>query len=154
MTRPAPRAPYSFRTDPVVPRFAYDAPFAVMDGKCAICSRGARMIHRYDRSGAIRIITAQSALGRALLAHYDCAPDDPDTWLYADHGLAYGSFDAMARMGARCGGWLRLFAIFRLLPCGVQDWLYRRLARNRYALFGQGDLCAIPDPGLRARIIE
>jgi predicted DCC family thiol-disulfide oxidoreductase YuxK len=42
----------------------------------------------------------------------------------------------------------------RLLPRPAQDWLYRRLARNRYRLFGRTDICALPDPELRARLME
>jgi len=42
----------------------------------------------------------------------------------------------------------------RLLPRTVQDWLYRIVARNRYRLFGRTNMCAIPDPGLLARLIE
>jgi predicted DCC family thiol-disulfide oxidoreductase YuxK len=41
----------------------------------------------------------------------------------------------------------------RLIPPPVGRWLYRRIARNRYAMFGRGDLCALPAPSLRARLI-
>jgi predicted DCC family thiol-disulfide oxidoreductase YuxK len=40
------------------------------------------------------------------------------------------------------------------LPRAVQDWLYRRMARNRYALFGRTDMCAVPDPRLRKRLMS
>lgn len=34
-----------------------------------------------------------------------------------------------------------------------REWLYRRIARNRY-LFGKTDICAAPDPRLRARLLQ
>ena len=40
-----------------------------------------------------------------------------------------------------------------LPPRPVRDWLYLRMARNRYALLGRTDLCALPDRELRARLI-
>jgi predicted DCC family thiol-disulfide oxidoreductase YuxK len=40
----------------------------------------------------------------------------------------------------------------RILPRGVREWLYRRIARNRYR-FGRYDMCATPDPGLRRRLM-
>lgn len=146
--------PYSFRTDPAVPQFDDSAPLAVMDGECAICSWGARMIHRLDRSGTVRISPVQSPLGAALLRHYGLDPADPASWLFIDQGVAHADFEAVLHVGRRFGGMARLVGILRILPRPWRDWLYRRLARNRYALFGRGDLCAVPDPGLLKRILR
>ncbi len=146
--------PYSYRADPKVPRFDDAGPVTVMDGECALCSTGARLIARFDNLGEFRICRAQSPLGRALLNHYGLAPDDPESWLYIVDGRAYTSLDAIIRMGRRIGGAGRVLQPLRLLPRPAQDWLYRRLARNRYRLFGRREMCAIPDPALRARLIE
>ena len=107
MTRALSNEPHSYRADSAVPPFEDRQPVTVMDGECALCSAGARLIARFDRSGEVRICRAQTELGRALL-----------------------------------------------LPRAVQDWFYRRLARNRYRLFGRANMCEIPDPALRARLIE
>ena len=144
----------SWRADPRVPFFDDAAPLAVMDGECALCSRGARMIHRADKSGEIRIAAAGSPLGRALFAHFGLNPDDPESWLFLEDGHAFTGFEGMARVGARCGGPLAMTRALMFLPRPLRRWLYARVARNRIAVFGKGDLCATPDPGLRARIIE
>ncbi|MBF9031112.1 DUF393 domain-containing protein [Rhodobacterales bacterium HKCCE3408] len=127
-------------------------PVAVMDATCAICSFGARMIHRLDRTGAVRILPVQTDLGAEVLRFYGLTPYDPETWLFID-GAVWRDFDAMIVAGAKMGGLGYLLTPLRLLPAFIRDWLYRRLARNRYALFGRADLCAIPDPGLRARLL-
>ncbi|MBF9035115.1 DUF393 domain-containing protein [Rhodobacterales bacterium HKCCE2091] len=145
--------PRVFATD-VPPVLNGLTPVAVMDGECAVCSFGARMIHRLDRSGAIRILPVQTDRGRAVLAHYGLTPDDPETWLFIADGRAWRDFDAMIEVGRRTGGLGRLTLVFAVLPGGLRDWLYRRLARNRYALFGRADLCGLPDPGLRARLLS
>lgn len=147
-------APYSFRDDPSVPRFDDAAPVAVMDAECAICSWGARMIHRLDRSGRVRICPIQSPLGAALLRHYELKAEDPSTWLFIDEGHAHVDFDAVIHAGQRFGGWGRLTAVLWILPKPLRDWLYRRLARNRYALFGRADLCALPDPAFQRRLLR
>lgn len=131
-----------------------NAPIAVMDGNCALCSFGARMIHRLDRRQEIRICPIQTERGRALLAVHDFEVDDPESWIFLENGNAFFGFDAMIRVGERSGGWGRLLSPLRLLPRPARDWLYKRIARNRYALFGQRDMCAIPDPALRARLIS
>lgn len=148
------RARWSWRDDPDVPNFDDAAPLAVMDGDCALCIRGARLLHRYDRSGDIRIATAASSLGQALFNHFGLRRDDPESWLFLEDGHAYEGFEGMARAGARCGGPLRFVRLSMFLPAPVRQWLYARIARNRIAVFGRGDICAVPDPAFQARLIE
>lgn len=154
MDKPYSYRPYSYRDNPAVPRFDDSAPVAVMDAECAICSWGARMIHRLDRSGLVRICPVQTPLGAALLRHYGMAPDDPTSWLFLDTGLAYADFDAVIHAGQRFAGLGHMTGVLRLLPKPLRDWLYRRLARNRYALFGRGDMCALPDAAFQRRLMR
>lgn len=146
-------AAYSHRDDPAVPSFDDSAPVVVMDGGCALCTGAARMISRWDRSGAFRICPSDSPLGRALLAHHGFDPEDPESWLYLADGAAHSSLDGVIRAGERMGGVARIVSVFRLAPRPARDWIYRRIARNRYRLFGRTDMCAVPDPALRARLI-
>ena len=152
--QPIDRPPYSWRADPATPAFDDTRPLAVMDGDCALCVRGARLIHRWDRSGEIRIAVARSPLGAALLGHFGMSPDDPESWLYLDGGRAWEGLDGIAKAGARCGGPLGAARILVLAPRPLRRWFYARLARNRVAIFGKGDICAVPDPAFRARILE
>jgi predicted DCC family thiol-disulfide oxidoreductase YuxK len=147
-------APYSYRTDPSVPAFEDRGPVTVVDGECALCSFSARLIARFDSRGEFRICRSQTALGRALLLHYGLAPDDPESWLLLVDGRAYTSLDAIIRASRRVGGPGWLLQPLRLLPHGLQDRLYRWIARNRYRLFGRRDLCSVADRRVRARLIE
>ena len=130
------------------------APMAVMDADCALCSFGARMIHRLDKTGTIRSCPVQTRLGQMLLTKHGIMPTNPESWLFIADGRVWTDFDAMAEVGLRCGGWGRVLGLLRLIPKPLRDWLYRRVARNRYAVFGRGDMCAIPDPAFRARLIR
>ena len=148
------QAPYSYRNQPGIPAFDDSGPIAFMDGDCVLCTAGARLIARHDRSGGIRICPVQSELGRAMLSHFGIDPESPESWLYLEDGVAHVSLDAVIRLGARIGGLGRALLVLRVLPRPVRDWLYRRIARNRYALFGKTDMCAVPDPKLRARLLD
>ncbi|MEM8789077.1 MAG: DCC1-like thiol-disulfide oxidoreductase family protein [Pseudomonadota bacterium] len=145
---------HSHRDDPSVPDFDDTAPVAVMDAECAICSWGARMIHRLDRSGTVRICPVRSPLGTALLRHYGLRPDDPTSWLFLDDGMPHVDFEAVLHAGKRFGGWARLTTVLYVLPEPLRGWIYRRLARNRYAVFGRADLCALPDRAFRKRLLQ
>nr|WP_322788868.1 DCC1-like thiol-disulfide oxidoreductase family protein [Aliiroseovarius halocynthiae] len=48
----------------------------------------------------------------------------------------------------------KLACVLRLLPKPIRDWLYQRVARNRYRLFGHRDMCALPDPTFQKRLIR
>ena len=144
---------YSYRDDPAVPVFDDGAPVAFMDGDCALCAFGARMIDRLDRRGDIRICPVSTPLGQAVLAHFGLSPDDPESWLYIEEGRVWRDFDAMARVGQRSGGWGHLLRLLLVIPKPLRDWLYTRIARNRYAFFGRSDLCTMAPPSLRARLL-
>ncbi|WP_106744813.1 thiol-disulfide oxidoreductase DCC family protein [Yoonia maritima] len=131
-----------------------DQPTAVMDATCALCSWGARMIHRLDKSGEIKIAPIQSETGAALMRDNGLDPLDPDTWLFIENGTVWRDFDALIRVGQRSGGWGRMFVALRVIPRPIRNWLYARVARNRYAMFGRGDICAIPNPEFRARVLS
>jgi predicted DCC family thiol-disulfide oxidoreductase YuxK len=151
--KPAIQAQYSYRSDARVARFEDRGPVVFMDGNCVLCTRTARIIGKLDRKGEFRICPVQTALGQAILTHYGLDTEDPDSWLYLDGGRAYTSMDAMIRAGTRLGGLGHAVRVLQILPRGAQDWLYRRIARNRYAVFGRTDMCALPDPALRRRLI-
>jgi predicted DCC family thiol-disulfide oxidoreductase YuxK len=107
-----------------------------------------------DRAGEFRICPIQSDLGRAVLEHYGLDFKNPDSWLYLADGKAYASLDGVIRAGIRLGGVGQLLRAFRILPPSIQDWLYRRIARNRYSMFGRREMCAIPDPALKQRLLS
>lgn len=134
-------------------RMSCDGPIAVMDAECALCTWGARMIHRLDRSGDIRICPIQSERGRVLALSAGVDPDDPETWLFFDETGVWRNAEAIMRVGARCGGIGRVLGVGRLLPRRMRDWLYLKIARNRIRLFGRSDMCAVPDADFRARLL-
>ena len=148
----ADRTAYSYRDDPSVPNFDDGGYIAVMDGDCALCSWGARTIAKLDKAEAFRICPTQSTIGKALVRHYELDPEDPETWLFLEEGRAWSGMEAIIRIGERLGGVARLASLLRVLPHGFREWIYRRIARNRYR-FGKTDMCATPDERLRRRLM-
>ena len=145
---------YSYKQDHNVPPLADDIHLLIMDGDCALCSRGARMISAMDKKELFKITPVKTALGTAILEHCGLSPDDPQSWLYIANGRAYSSLDAIIRVGQQCGGIGHTLTIFRILPKVIQEWLYQRIARNRYKLFGRTDMCALPDKKLQNRLLK
>ena len=147
------RTTFSYRNAPDIPAFEDHGAILFMDGECALCTAGARLIARFDRKGVFRICPVHAPLGQAAMRHHGIDPDDPESWLMLSEGRAYGSLDAVIRAGALVGGPGWALQPLRLLPRMARDWLYRLIARNRYRLFGRTDMCAVPDSALRARLM-
>ncbi|MEM1140252.1 MAG: DCC1-like thiol-disulfide oxidoreductase family protein [Pseudomonadota bacterium] len=148
------RPPYAYRQDPAVPPFDDQGPIVFIDGSCTLCSQSAKLLIRMDRAKEFRICPVQSPTGRAVLSHFGLAADDPTSWLYLHEGRAYGSMEAVIRAGTRLGGAGHALKVLRLLPRPAQDWLYRQVAQNRYRIFGRADLCSMPDPAVKARLMD
>lgn len=151
--RPAKRPRFSYRDDPQVPAFDEGGILLVMDGDCALCSGAARRIARWDRAEQVRICTATHPLGQALLAHYALSPEDPTSWLMLQDGQARGSLEAILCLLPQLRPGFVPVRLLRLVPLGLQDWIYARIARNRYR-FGKTQMCALPDAALQRRLIR
>jgi predicted DCC family thiol-disulfide oxidoreductase YuxK len=147
------KPPYSYRADPSVPAFPDDKALIVFDGVCVLCSSFAWFVLKRDKNFAFRLATAQSPLGQALYRHYGLATDDFETNLVIAEGRAYAKLDTVAAAGVRLGGFWRIAALLRLLPRPLADWLYDRIALNRYRLFGRTEACMMPPPEWRDRFI-
>jgi predicted DCC family thiol-disulfide oxidoreductase YuxK len=146
--------PYSYRDDPGVPPFPDDKGLIVFDGVCVLCTGFARFVLKRDTAFAFRLTTAQSRLGQALFRHYGLDAETYETNLVLVDGRAYAKLDTVAVVGRGLGGAWKLASLLRLLPRPAADWLYDRIAQNRYALFGRTDRCMIPPPEWHTRFVD
>jgi predicted DCC family thiol-disulfide oxidoreductase YuxK len=124
----------------------------VFDAQCIFCSGFARLVHRRDVAGRFRFVTAQSPTGRALYAQHGLDPDDMATNIVIVDGVPFVKMQAFGAAMRALGGVWRLVAWPAYLPRPLGDWIYDRIARNRY-VFGR-KACAIAPPELKARLIE
>jgi predicted DCC family thiol-disulfide oxidoreductase YuxK len=125
----------------------------MFDGDCVLCSRAAHFVHERDAERRFKFIAIQSDYGRALAARFGVDADNPETNIVIADGIAYFKGDAALAVLARLpqGRWTRMA---RTLPRTVRNWLYDRIARNRYRIFGRRERCWAGDPALAARILE
>lgn len=145
--------PYSYRRDAAVPDFADDRPLFIFDGVCVLCSGGVRWLIRRDPACRFRFATAQSALGRAIYAHYGIAIDE--TYLLLDEGRVYARSDGYLHIAPSLGGFYRaLAALARLMPRALRDAVYEVVARHRYRWFGKTDYCALIPPEVKERVLQ
>jgi predicted DCC family thiol-disulfide oxidoreductase YuxK len=125
----------------------------VFDGDCVLCSRLAHFVHERDAMQRFKFVAIQSNYGRALAARFGVNADNPETTLAVVDGVAYfkgGAALAVLEALPR-SNWT---PIARALPEAFRDWLYDRIARNRYQIFGRREACWIGDEVLKSRIVS
>jgi predicted DCC family thiol-disulfide oxidoreductase YuxK len=125
----------------------------LFDGDCVLCSRAAHFVHKRDAAHRFKFVAIQSAYGRALAARFGVNADNPETNVVIADGAAHFKGDATLAVLAKLPRW-RWARVARILPCVFRNWLYDRVARNRYQLLGRRERCWAGDPTFAARIVE
>jgi predicted DCC family thiol-disulfide oxidoreductase YuxK len=130
-----------------------NSPVWLFDGHCMLCSRAVQYHLKHEKNDAVRFVAIQAIEGRALAKSYNLDPDDPDSFLFITNGKAYEKSDAVFQLLKHVGGPARLLSIGAILPRVLRDWLYDRVARNRYAVFGKSETCHVPHPKHQHRFV-
>ena len=130
------------------------APIILFDGVCKLCSAWANFIIEHDAARRFRLCSVQSAAGQRLLAEHNYPTDTFETMLVVDGERRFEKSAAFfVVMHRLCWPW-RALCVFQLIPRPLRDWLYDRIALNRYRLFGRYDLCRLPSADHAGRFVD
>jgi predicted DCC family thiol-disulfide oxidoreductase YuxK len=123
------------------------------DGVCVFCSRWVQFVIARDSAKRFRFTPIQSAYGTRLAKAFGIDPQDPDTNAVVHGGKAHLKSDAALTVLSNLPGWGWARALFAV-PKPLRDAVYSLVARNRYRIFGRFDVCFVPDPEMRKRVLE
>jgi predicted DCC family thiol-disulfide oxidoreductase YuxK len=137
---------------PAGPELPTSAPLIVFDDVCVLCSGFVQWVIKRDPDRLFRFTSAQGPLGQALYRDLALDPVNFATNLVVVNGVAYGKLDAFIEVATRLGGIWSAAPALRLLPPPLRNWLYDRVARNRYLLFGRREICWLPSPDVADRV--
>jgi predicted DCC family thiol-disulfide oxidoreductase YuxK len=132
------------------------APVVLFDGECNFCNFWVNFIIRYDKRGAFRFASLQSAAGKNLIqqAASDTSPEKlPDSLILLEDGKIYWESAAVLRIARRLSWFWPVFYLLFPIPRIILDAAYRRIAASRYRLFGRRNECTVPSKELRQRFL-
>lgn len=112
-----------------------------------------RFLIKYDKHRVFKLATVQSPEGQAILKFYGLPTEKFETMVFVDGENLYLQSTAFLQVMKLLPRSWRLLAVFTFLPKQTRDWLYDRIAFNRYALFGKYDTCLLPSPDHKARLL-
>jgi len=136
--------------DPIIQQ--YD--IILFDAICVICNGWARFLIQHDPQAQFKLASAQSPLGEKILKHYGMSTTHYTTMIVIIDGQLFTESTALLKVLARLGLPFSLMKTGYLIPRPFRDFLYRRVALNRYTLFGKTDNCLIPSQKNQHHFLE
>jgi predicted DCC family thiol-disulfide oxidoreductase YuxK len=129
-------------------------PVMLFDGVCNLCSGSVQFAIARDPRANLQFAPIQSSHGLAFLRHRGLPTDRFETFYLIDGGRVYEKSAGVLRtVGYLRWPWPLLKALW-IVPRPLRDWLYDRIARNRYRLFGRREACLMPTPEIAGRFLD
>ena len=116
----------------------------LFDGVCKLCNAWSNFIITYDVDKRFKLASVQSDEGKAILRHFGYPTDVYETMLVVEGTVCFEKSDAFFAVIKKLNYPWKLLTVFRVIPIPVRNWLYDRVALNRYQLFGKYDYCTLP----------
>lgn len=69
-------------------------------------------------------------------------------------GKTYTKSTAVLKSLISIGNFWSIFGIFLIIPKFIRDWIYLRIAKNRYRIFGKNESCRIATPEELEKILS
>ncbi len=131
-----------------------DKEIVFFDGVCNLCNGSVQTILKYDRKKRFHFASLQSLTARELLPEKYTKEDELGTIVFMQKN---GSFKtkstAVLNIAKYLSFPLNLTFVFILVPVFIRNWVYDRVAKNRYKWFGKQDTCWLPTPELKSRFL-
>ncbi|KPW02358.1 thiol-disulfide oxidoreductase DCC family protein [Pseudoalteromonas sp. P1-11] len=113
----------------------------LFDAQCKLCSAWCNFI-----ISIFKLCSVQSPKGALLLTHFGFSTTQYASMVYLQNGKAYTQSHAFFEVVKQLGYPYKLATVFSVLPNTFNNWLYDKIALNRYTLFGKYQYCRVPNP--------
>ncbi len=126
----------------------------LFDGVCKLCNGWSKFIIHQDTHKKFKLASVQSAEGQQVLAYFNYPLDKFDTMLLVEGNRCYSKSDAFINVMRHLSYPWKMTSLFKFIPTKLRNWLYDRIALNRYTLFGKYDQCLLPTPDHNNRFLK
>jgi len=127
----------------------------LFDGVCNLCNDAVLRIIKNDKKDVFRFASLQSDIGKKLVEERGLDPEELDSIILIEPGVAYyRKSTAALEISRDLSGGYSLLKNFLFIPENLRDGIYDYIASNRYKWFGEKEQCMIPTPELKAKFLD
>ena len=131
-----------------------DKKIILFDGVCNLCNSAIQYVIKHDKKDIFRFVALQSELGMQILKHIGINPENSDSVILYEPGVAYYYKSTAALEIAKTLGGIFTFAtLFKLIPTSLRNPIYDYVAKNRYKWYGKQESCMTPTLELKAKFL-
>lgn len=138
----------------LTPHLGEDDKVILFDGDCKLCNAWSNFIIRHDENHDFKLASVQSQEGKDILHYFIYPTDVYETMLVVNGARCLEKSDAFLYVMQTLGFPWKLILIFTIIPKRARNWLYGRVALNRYTLFGKYNYCFSPTPDHEKRYLN
>ncbi|APS39616.1 MULTISPECIES: thiol-disulfide oxidoreductase DCC family protein [Salegentibacter] len=132
-----------------------DKKIVLFDGVCNLCNSAVTFIIEHDKKDVFRFASLQSEMGRKLVEERGMDPEELDSIVLIDPGVAYyRKSTAALEISRELSGGYSLLKNFLFIPESLRDGIYNFVANNRYKWYGKKESCMIPTPELKSKFLD
>jgi predicted DCC family thiol-disulfide oxidoreductase YuxK len=126
----------------------------LFDGVCNLCNGAVKFVNKHDKKKIFHFASLQSNSGQKLLNKYGLSTSDLDTFVYIKSGEYYTRSKAGLMVLNDLGGIWKLFCFLKFPSAKFLDFIYNKIAKNRYRIFGKKTRCTMMEIDLKERILK
>jgi predicted DCC family thiol-disulfide oxidoreductase YuxK len=125
----------------------------LFDGVCNLCSGAVQFFIKIDKNKTLKFSSLQGIFGQETLVKNNLNQEHFDSFIFLKNDKLYTKSDAALEIIKTIGGFWKALYVFKILPRPFRNWIYNRVAQNRYRWFGKKESCWLPTPELKSRFI-
>jgi len=125
----------------------------LFDGICNLCNGFVQFILKQNKKRNIYFGALQSESGQRLLKEKGLPCDKFETLIVITNGTVLKRSRAVFLICSQLDFPWPLIGIFKIIPRFISDFVYDRIAKSRYFVFGKRDVCMIPTDDVSDRFI-
>lgn len=116
----------------------------LFDGACNLCHKSVQFIIRNDPKVTFQFAALQSSFGERLIREHDYSVK-MDSLILFENSHLHDKSSAALRIARRLNGLWPVFYLFIIVPKPIRDYFYDLIAKNRYKIFGEKEICSFPN---------
>ena len=126
----------------------------IIDGVCVMCNKFARFVTYFNPDA--KLMWAQNESAKQFLTSVNISFEDVmRSIVVVKNDKVYRGSDAFIAVLLTMNLFFKFIAcLMMLFPKPLREWVYQKVADNRYYLFGKTDTCPLPSPEMRSKFLH